>query len=70
MPDLQPKVLQVTGRIIIDAAGTPVQGYHISFQSPKGMRGFVEIPAAQYSPERVKQEIAAESKRLDDILLI
>lgn len=70
MPDLQPKVLQVVKRVIIDAAGTPVPGYHIDLLSAKGMRGYVEISADQYSVEAVKAAVAAEGKRLDDLLLI
>jgi len=70
MPDKPYTVLQVVGRTIIDAAGNPVPGYHIDFVTGKGMKGYVDIPAAQYSPERAKQEITAEAKRLDDMLLL
>ncbi len=68
MPEKPYTPLQSVGRIIIDAAGNPVRGYHIDLLSAKGMKGFVEIPEAQYTLEAIKALLLAEAKRLDDIL--
>ncbi len=61
-------VTQVVGRIILDQAGNAVQGYHIDFTTMSGMRGFVEMPAAQYNIDSGKSALELAAKRLEEIL--
>lgn len=61
-------VTQVVGRIILDQAGNAVQGYHIDFTTMSGMRGFIEMPAAQYNLDNGKAVLEREAKRLEEIM--
>lgn len=58
------------GRIILDAAGNPTEGYHIDFVTKNGARGFVEIPASKYSKESATKLLEAEAQRLEELLTL
>ena len=62
------RVVNRIGRIILDEAGNPVDGYHIDFITKSGARGFVEIPEAQYSKELAAEKLKAEAERLEEML--
>ena len=68
MPEELYRVITTVQRIILDEAGNPVTGYHIDFVTKSGARGFVDIPAAFYTVEKVREKLKAAAERLEEML--
>lgn len=41
-------------------AGTPMYVYEISFETEKGLKGIIEMPHSEYTPEAALQKIKDE----------
>lgn len=61
------RVINVTKRVVLDATGTPRDGYHIDFTTVSGYHGFVDITSDRYSDDYAKGQLTAEAKRLEDL---
>lgn len=48
----------------LNARGNPVAGYRISFETPEGYEGYVEIPRAQLGSEAADEAIKVEIAKL------
>jgi len=62
------KVNSITKRVKLTATGEFLDVYEVSFTTKLGIIGSVEIPAAQFDKERVKEMITAEATELEEVM--
>jgi len=62
------KVLQVETWTFLDARHNPVEGHKVTFQTDLGMVGSVDIPKADFTPEKVGDRVAEEAAKIDAVM--
>jgi len=62
------EVVSTEKNIILDKTGKPVAGIIIHYISPKGSKGYIEIPESIYSKKKALELIRADIKKLEEFL--
>jgi len=62
------KVLQVEPWTFLDARKNPVEGYKVTFQTDSGQVGTVDIAKADFTPEKVADQVGEEAAKIDQVM--
>jgi len=61
------KINSIAKRVRLIPTGEFVEVYEVSFTTVSGVSTSVDIPVNQFSPERVKERIEAESDKIEAV---
>lgn len=66
-PDIKLTNVGQQERTELDASGTAVRGYRVSFTTESGVSGSVFVPASRYTVANVKAEVMAAAHQLEQV---